>query len=524
MEYPSEAKYMKIRNYNDKVLARHTTRISPFNGADFGPRNVDRIMFNIPSETGMEIDLDTLMLHFDAEITLLDAANGGVYNVTFLNSIESIIQTLQIRKGTSFLLEDIQRYNFLDSIFMNYISDDYNKCVGAAMMGIDNYYNRVQSVTAPASGIVSTSAKNYCIPFRLSGISNYSGLISTSLIDSVSAFQFQIELAPSPECIQVNRTDAVATAGSAPANVTYKLTKCFLSYDLVRMAPEYHAQLQSSISRGVPLQIPYKTWRTSLFSIPGTPTTMHTFNINDTVKSLNAVFVAFFRQDEQNKITIAGKDRKHKPPNLISAQLQLGSFYYPLQSMSTKGNACQAFLELQKALGLTFVRSEYTGPFGFHGSRYHTPHRQTSQNLLGGGEGGFAAGSPAALLSENGVAVSAPYTGNGGLAYGANYASIKQQDGATDPTTLAQAVRFAAEAGGSPCTEFVLGFNLRKVLDAVESEIVGVDIQSSGSGLMTLRLEWEGDGPDDVAYTMVVASLYDAVLEIQSNQQTFRVE
>ncbi len=226
-----------------------------------------------------------------------------------------------------------------------------------------------------------------------------------------------------------------------------------------------------------------------------------------------------FRQDEQNKITIAGKDRKHKPPNLVSAQLQLGSFYYPLQSMVTKGNACQAFLELQKALGLTFVRSEYTGPFRFNGQRYHTPHRQTTQNLLTG----FAANTPAALLNENGVAVSAPYTGAGGLKFSANYAGVvTQADG--EPATLAQAVRYAAEAGGSPCTEFVLGFNMRKVLDAVESEIVGVDIQSSGSGLMTLRLEWKGNGPDGVAYTMVVASLYDAVLEIQSNQQTFRVE
>jgi hypothetical protein len=527
-DFPTEAKYMRIKNYNDKVLARHTTRISPFNGSIFGPRAIDRILFNIPSETGMEIDMDTLMFHFDAQIDLGAAALSDT-RVMFLNSIESIIQTLRIRKGTSFLIEDIQRYNYLDSMFMNYLSSDYNNCVGNAMMGIGPVTDRFQTITTAAAAPANryNTKKNYCIPFRLSGISNYSGLISTSLIDQVSAFQFEIELAPASDAIQVNRitigagANGSAAFGGAPADATYIINNCYLSYDLVRMSPDYHAQLQSSINRGIPLQIPYKTWRTSMYSIDGTNTSF-TLNINDTVKSLNSVFVAFFRQDEQGKLTISGKDRKHKPANLKTVQLQLGSFYYPLQPCDCTLQATQAFLELQKALGLAFVRSEYNGPYGFDGKYYSDTYPNTSANLLT--PNGFAENQPTALLNPFGVAYTAPIAGTNGLAYTANYAGVGVQAGTVLANDApASSARFATEAGGSPCTEFLIGFNMRKVLDATEGEIVGTDIQSSGSGLMTLRLEFNTGGPA-VAYNIVVASLYDAVLEIQSNQQAFRVE
>lgn len=534
-DFPTEAKYMRVKNYNDKVLARHTTRISPFNGAKFGPSQVDRLLFNIPSETGMEIDMDTLMFHFNAKIQV---STTGTYDVAFCNSMESVIQSLRIRKGTSFLLEDIQRYNYLDSMFMNYMSDDYNKCVGSAVMGIQPYQNRYSTIVSGAGDqLAESTARNYCIPFRLSGISNYSGLISTSLIDSVCAFQFEIELAPARDAIQVNNT----TTGAAPATASYELNECYITYDIVRMAPEYHQQLQASIQRGIPLQIPYKTWRTSLYNLPVTGT-MHTFNINDTVKSLNSIFIGFFKQGEQGYTSIPGKDRKHKPPQLKTIQLQLGSFYYPLQPMDCQLESAQSFLELQKALGLTYVRSEYTGPFGFEG-RYYTKNGINQVTDLGTGVSYAVpeiANNTAADVNKGGLTVLKSDTGialnDGGIvgnianatgaAIPAANGSVTWNAGTFTKSANVSATsiqRFYQQCCQGPHTEYLIGFNLRKVLDAVEGEIVGTDIQSSGSGLMTLRIELnnaEATGP----YNIVIASLYDAVLEIQSNQQTFRVE
>jgi hypothetical protein len=524
-DFPTEAKYMRVKNYNDKVLARNTTRITPFNGSTFGPNATDRILYNIPSETGMEIDMDTLMFHFDA-IPVVGTGAAGTHDYYFNNSIESIIQTLRIRKGTSFLLEDIQRYNYLDSMFMNYLSDDYNKCVGAATMGIGSAYDRIRNHRTTEVLTSALIKRSYCIPLRLSGISNYSGLISTSLIDSVCAFQIEIELAPANQCMQAYASNlanaAVANSGAPDLTATYTINNCYMTYDVVRMAPEYHQQLQASIQRGIPLQIPYKTWRTSLYSLQ--PNTFSiTFNINDTVKSLNAVYIAFFDSAEQGKLTIAGRDRKHFPSNLKSAQLQLGSFYYPLQPLDCENKASQVFLELQKALGLSFVRSEQSGPFGFNGVEFVGPSYGTTFDLVTG----LDAAQPI-VRTVNGVALSATYAGTGagiGVKFSdSNYNTCLQADAtALENTDQVACARFQREACQG-CSEFMIGFNLRKVLDAVEGEIVGTDIQSSGSGLMTLRLEFGTQGSGAKSYNIVVASLYDAVLEIQSNQQTFRVE
>lgn len=571
MEYPTEAKYMRVKNYNDKVLARNTTRISPFNASIFGPRSVDRVLFNIPSETGMEIDMDTLMFHFRARIRTSTNVNDTTHDLYFCNSMESIIQSLRIRKGTSFLLEDIQRYNYLDSMFMNYVSKDYNEAVGAATMGIGSPEERKKNHLFGTANATDSAYKQYCIPFRLSGISNYSGLISTSLIDSVCAFQIEIELAPTTDCILAYQI-AAANMGTplATANVYYEIDKCYLSYDTVRMAPEYHTQLQASIQRGIPLQIPYKTWRTSLYSLPAlTPSIV--YNINDTVKSLNAVFIAFYRTEEQGKLNVAGKDRKHFPVNLKTCQLQLGSMYYPLQPMDAEEGAPQVFLELQKAMGLSFVRSEFTGPFSFAGRTFApgtNPTVPLNQRLEGTvsavaatqalTEAGLQAGGINPVTDtngwqqerQNGAYTLVPYEeaaannakGAVFLSDFSRVVSVNCGDGAgnagntfLDPvvtvgtasmagSTRNDGLRYMRETAAGSNVEFMIGFNLRKVLDAVEGEIVGSDIQSSGSGLMSLRLEFNGNTPSGVNYNCIIASLYDAVLEIQSNQQTFRVE
>lgn len=525
MSYPTESKYISVKNYNDKVLARNTTRISPFNGSIFGPNNIDRILYNIPSETGMEIDMDTLMFHFDAELKF-GVGTISTHDIYFNNSIESVIRNLKIRKGTSFLLEDIQRYNYLDSMFMNFVSKDYNETVGKAIMGIGSAYERIRNHRTTdhlINGDQTPSAlkkRNYSIPLRLSGISNYSGLISTSLIDNVCAFQVEIELAPANEAIQAYASSLenanVADSGKPDATATYELSNCYITYDTVRMAPEYHQQLQMSIDRGMPLQIPYKTWRTSVYSLSANQSAV-TYNINDTVKSLNAVFVAFFDSNEQGKLTVPGRDRKHFPTNLKTAQLQLGSFYYPLQPLDCKNSASQAFVELQKALGLSFVRSEFTGPYSFDGSEFVGPKYGTKFNLLEG-----MSGTEPVAKTEQGVAISAVYGGTG-VEFSSNaYDTLRQSDAsALENNDQSRCARFQRECCQNP-SEFMIGFNLRKVLDAVEGEIVGTDIQSSGSGLMSLRLEFDGDSGSK-NYTVIVASLYDAVLEIQSNQQSFRV-
>lgn len=511
--YPNEAKYKRVENFNDKVMSRQTTKISPFNGSQFGPKNIDRILFNIPSEQNKSIDMDTLMIHFDAYFDIGAGVTFAYNDTYFLNSIESVISALRIRKGTSFLLEDIRNYNYLESIFMNYVNKNYNESFGKACMGIGTSLER-KNLHPVSAGTVSKT-RSYVVPLRLSGISNYSGLIDSALIDPVSCFQIEIELAQSSDCLMSYAINAENTVGTANNNAFYVLQNCYMTYDTVTMVPQYYQAIQQTISRGIPLQIPYKTFRSQIYSLPaGTPSIV--YNINDSVKSLNAIFVAFFKTDEQGKFNVAGKDRKHWIPTLKDSQLQLGSQYYPLQPLACNNGGPQAFIELQKALGLSFLRSENSGPFSFNGLDFTTANYQNTFDLLTG----FAATFPTAIL-QNGVSISSAYAQ--GVTFNADYGRVRQYGAGADLTALNDGIRYMRESASvCPC-EGLLAFNLKKVLDCQEGDIVGTDIQSGGSGLMSLRLNFDGNSGAN-NYNVIVVALYDAVLEIQSNQQAFRIE
>jgi len=516
--YPNEARYKRVENFNDKVMSRQTTKISPFNGSLFGPKNIDRILFNIPSEQNKSIDMDTLMIHFDAQ---LDVGTGNVYtnfDTFFLNSIESVISALRIRKGTSFLLEDIRNYNYIDSMLMNFVNRNYNNAFGAACMGIGTSNERILLHQSLANNL--SKIRSYVIPLRLSGISNYSGLIDSALIDPVSCFQVEIELAPASDALVSYGINTGANIGVPNTNANYILNNCYLTYDTVTMIPQYYKAVQETISRGFPLQIPYKTFRSQIYSLPAnTPSIV--YNINDSVKSLNSIIIGFFKQDEQGKFNVAGKDRKVWIPNLKTSQLQLGSQYYPLQPLACNNGGPQTFIELQKALGLSFLRSENSGPFSFNGFDFTTANYSNTFDLLTG----FVANTPIPQFTSGNTSINS-YTNGAKMSDG--YGKCVRANNAdfgnpTDPLTNNDGVRFMREcATVCPC-EGLLAFNLKKVLDVSEGEIVGTDVQSSGSGLMSLRLDFDGNSGANT-YNVIVVALYDAVLEIQSNQQAFRIE
>ncbi|NBX98476.1 hypothetical protein EBQ81_06490, partial [bacterium] len=175
---PSEAKFIKPVNFNGVVKERRTTRISPLNGSVFGTNQIDRINFAIPSQSNYAIDMNTFHLHFKAEVFAATGTDPATYVVYFNNSIESIIDELIIKKGSSGqYLEDIKQYNYLDSIFMNFANSDYNRCAGKALLGIGAPQDRARyqnnmSVSGDLSAIAtatSRKARRYTVPFRLSG-------------------------------------------------------------------------------------------------------------------------------------------------------------------------------------------------------------------------------------------------------------------------------------------------------------------------------------------------------------------
>jgi hypothetical protein len=512
MSVAEQNKFFKIKSF-DNIIDRKTVKLSPNNGSVFSTTSgIDRIVFNIPVSNNYCLDTRTIYIHFDASLDLGTGATWANNDIYFNNSIESIINQVLIRRSTGGeILEDIRNYNYCESLLMNYVSETHNRTVGRMCMGIGDANFRIS--LHPQSGASTSSvARGYTIPIRLSGISNVDTYIPLQILDNIVAFQVEIILARPNEAISAYNISAVASVGNTIENATYTLRNVFMSYDIVQMDQLYMDGLNSALLSGQPLEIPYKTWKSSTFNIPSTGTNF-SFNLNDSLKSINALFIGFWKTEEL-KLNMAGKDRLHFPTNLTSWQLQLGNQYVPQQPCSTV-NTSQCFTELCKALGeLTF--NEYSSVFDFNGETYSQAEYGNTFAL----KSGFTAATPSAV-TKNGVSIFAAYPTDGVKMNDGLTQVVKQSTGAALAAgdLVTGGVRYLREACNANPSNFCIGINLKKLLSSHNGEIVGSSLLD-GNGIMTLRLEFSANPGD--TYNMIVFTQHDAVLEVNANQQIFK--
>jgi hypothetical protein len=505
MSVADQNKFFKIKSF-DNIIDRKTVKLSPNNGSVFSTTSgIDRLVFNIPVSNNYCLDTRTIYIHFDANLSVPTTTTWANNDTYFNNSIESIINQVLIRRSTGGeILEDIRNYNYCESLLMNYVSESHNRTVGRMCMGIGDAYFRLS--LHPSGGTYESVYRGYTIPLRLSGISNVDTYIPLQILDNIVAFQVEIILAKPSESISSYNISAAASVGNIVQEATYSLKNVFMSYDIVQMDQLYMDGLNSALLSGQPLEIPYKTWKSSTFNIPSTGTSF-AFNLNDSLKSINALFIGFWKTEEL-KINMAGKDRLHFPSNLTSWQLQLGNQYVPQQPCSTL-NTSQCFTELCKALGeLTF--NEYSSVFDFNGETYSQSDYGNTFAL----KTGFAATKPD-TVTKGGVTVFSAYTN--GAKLNANMDTVVKADGSA--SALADGIRYMREVCNSNPSNFCIGINLKKLLSAHNGEIVGSSLLD-GNGIMTLRLEFSADPGS--TYNMIVFTQHDAVLEVNANQQIFK--
>lgn len=526
MSIADQNKFFKIKSF-DNIIDRKTVKLSPNNGSTFGSNSIDRVIFNIPVSNNYCLDTRTIYIHFDAGIDIGSTSDWAAnFDAYFNNSIESIINQVLIRRSTGGeILEDIRNYNYCESLLMNYVSETHNRTFGRANMGIGNSLFR-RSLHPQDGSKTSSVFRGYTIPLRLSGISNVDTYIPLQILDNVCAFQFEIILGRIEECLTVyNAGSTVADIGKPlTTSISYTLKNVFMTYDIIQMDQMYMDGLNSALLSGQPLEIPYKTWKSSTFNIPSTGTNF-SFNLNDSLKSINALFIGFWRADEL-RINVSGKDRLHFPKNLKSWQLQLGNQYVPQQPCDVI-NSSQCFIELCKALGEMSL-NEYSSVFDFNGETYSTAEYGNTFQLNGtvkttndtASVGGFDVSKPAALL-EKGQTVFSPYTTHaGGIRMKSDYSALIQYASTSAFGGLeADAKRFMRECVNANPSNFCIGINLKKLLSSESGQIIGSSLLD-GNGIMTLRLEFSND-PDNV-YNMIVFTQHDAVLEVNANQQIFK--
>lgn len=510
MSIPDSLKLVNASEVSSVVVDRQNTTIYPTGGQSYpsGPAGGSVIEFKIPVAANKSVDMSTFFMHFNAQIT-----NKATSNIAYFeDSIESVIDEVVVYVGNSG--QEIERigpgYNRLESAMNYYISDNFVKSVGSSIMACglsrDERENLWSNGTNTDGNIVQCS-----VGLRLCGVANPNFIMSSQIFGQSNFLIVRVRLAPPAQCLlsftravttiatgagdnQGNLGGGESTAGSAQ----YSLTNVRASFDMIQTSQDYQNQMSQFLASSS-LVYPVKTWNVDFRRIAAGAQTF-TENLTYNYRDTEAVFFWFNKGDELGEFDFAGEDRLHVPDNIQSLQLTINGQKVPSVPIDLSNGASEALCHTLVALGALHI-SEEVGPFSY-------------EKIL---SVGFGTGSGKTTNSVNQPETTYAYMNlSGNRYYGRNitaFSNFKQLVGSNNVV--------ADTAGLNPYKKdhtpsyFLIGINLRKLLDLPVGELSGLNLQNT-SGAISYELKF-GSGGNTVEYSMAVATLHNRFIELSGS-------
>ena len=379
---PWNARYSFPSQANKAI--KITPRIPPKNGYTFSPGNTVRVEFPAqgyvnPNNTTLEFDVDL------AGYGTVATVNPNASMARFQNNIQSIFSRVRLLYGST-PLEDIINYNVIVRALTEWTAPSQQSAdqtsIAEGIGGITagwvsatsaGFVNTRSSQIHGQSGIagqgcvpnlagasisgVSTSRRRYQITFAL-GLFNQDKLIPTKFMASQLAIE--LTLAAESGCIfaQPNTLNSggVAGTGNSP---TYAVTNVNLIPEILEFDASYDAMFLKGLQEGgVPIK--FSSWHSFLFT-QGAGSTANLL-IQERSRSVKAIFAVLrITPDKITNDSGGFLNSNVAATTLDSYQFRIGGRYFPAspvicsnsaQSTGTPNGACEALLELQKALNV----------------------------------------------------------------------------------------------------------------------------------------------------------------------------
>lgn len=516
MSVPNSLKLVNASEVSSVIVNRRNTTIYPTGSQDVsaGTSGGNVIEFKIPVSSNESVDMSTFFMHFNFQITT-KAAGETCY---VEDSIESIFDEVSVFVGNSGQeLERIRGYNRLESALNNYISDSYVKSIGGSMFyaGLSRDERIALYNKADTSGNIVQAS----VPLRLCGCANPNFIMPSQIFGQSSFLIIRIRLADPKACLvvytegafSVNVTAttagnvAVAARTAASQNTTYQLSNIRASFDMIQTSQDYQNQMSQFLASSS-LVYPVKTWDVDFRTI-GTATGISSFteNLSYNYRDIEAIFFWFNKQSELNSFAFAGEDRLHVPANssatpvdcISSLQLTINGSKVPSVPIDLSKGATEGLCHTLVALGALHV-AETVGPFNFE----HIISSLTASTIT---EATTTAISVVPVYSQissnrhygrNKLNVSSERITSGGT----RGAIVTDNDPGVNPYAV-----------DSTPSYFLVGLNLRKLLDLPEGELSGLNLQNT-SGSIGYELKFSP--LLDVPYSMGVAVLHNRFISL----------
>lgn len=489
---PSSLKLVNASEVSSVVVSRRNTTIYPTGGQDV-PSSTNGgqvIEFKIPVSSNESVDMSTFFMHFNFQIT--NKSSGTVAYIQ--DSIESIIDELTVFVGnTGQELERIRGYNRLESSLNNYISSNFVKSVGSSMMACglsrDERREQFSNGTNTTGTLVQMS-----VPLRLCGVANPDFIMPSQIFGQSSFLILRVRLASPASCIvcvtegAVTNTSGVLTNGTYTAGTAqYALTNIRASFDFIQTSQEYQNQMSQFLASSS-LVYPVKTWDVDFRTVSGSITENLSYNYRD----IEAIFFWFNLQSELNNFGFAGEDRLHVPINISSLQLTVNGSRIPSIPIDLANGASEALTHTLVALGALHI-AEGVGPFNY-------------DRVLNLGVGSATSVvNTISYINESG----SRFYGRERTAGTVGFPGVRYLAG-TAPAYTSSPVTNPLECDHTP-SYFLVGLNMRKLLDLPEGELSGLNLQNT-SGSVGYELKFTSSPGE--TYSMGVAVLHNRFITL----------
>lgn len=506
MSVPNSLKLINASEVSDVVVSRRNTTIYPTGGQDVssGVNGGNVIEFKIPVSSNESVDMSTFFMHFNFQIQ--GKANGETCYVE--DSIESIIDEVTIYVGSgSNEVERIRGYNRLESALNNYISDSYVKSIGGSMFYAG--LSRDERIALYSSSTANGQIVQCSVGLRLCGSASPSFIMPSAIFGQSSFLTIRVRLASPASCLVVYTEGAYAvnvtatTAGNisvgartgASLATTYQLTNVRASFDMIQTSQEYQNQMSQFLASSS-LVYPVKTWDVDFRTIPATSTSVAE-NLSYNYKDIEAIFFWFNLQSELNSFAFAGEDRLHVPTNIQSLQLTINGQKVPSVPIDLTNGATEALCHTLVALGALHI-GESVGPFNFE----HIVSGLTMTSI-----------TEASTTSALSIPVYNQISSN--RHYGRNKTSVSSERITTGGTR--GAITSDNDPGVNPYavdntpSYFLVGLNLRKLLDLPEGELSGLNLQNTSG---SVGYEVKFSSAPGAAYSMGVGLLHNRFISL----------
>ena len=260
------------------------TNLLPSNTSGaFNPKGANRIIFQIPSFPNSFINTKRSYIRFKITSEGNDAALAGGTMCPF--------KRMMLKSGRGQVLEDIDQYDTLCRIMGNLKTKSTIQSKktthkdSRVELGEESYKTGKNVIHELNSGVLGNH-QEFLIP------------VSAMAASSGAAFTLELWLADVESVFPFSKDANVAT--------TYKLEEVSYDVELVEVTPEIMTDINTELSQGAQIPLPYKSWR-QYSQVMGSGTEFKS-NISESAINVNAIYSVIRKQNAGTAITPSVSD------------------------------------------------------------------------------------------------------------------------------------------------------------------------------------------------------------------------